>query len=352
MELFVSNNNDMLKQAVLAIREHGIESDPGNSQINTDGTRFIDGVTITVRNPHDRWLSVEGRNSSAIAAIGETFWVLSGRDDIRFLSRVLPRAANFSDDGKTWRGAYGPRLYRHGQLDSVIDRLRANPNSRQAYLTIYDPALDTNQGIASLREDGQAITKDMICNLALLFSITNNHLNLTVINRSQDVLWGMSSINFIEFSILQEIVARTLGVKVGVYKLFSNNLHYYNNEVSQKQLSKINGYTSVHRTDMFVSSLIEFEGVTKQNHIRNLFLGVLTLCDSGESFDKVAAHLAQYGADKGDNLLMQMSYCLWCKLNDYKINLNLIQDHGLNAALRHSPIDRKLLDPIYMEGAV
>lgn len=351
MELFVSNNNDMLKQAVLAIREHGIESDPGNSQINTDGTRFIDGVTITVRDPRDRWLSVEGRNSSAIAAIGETFWVLSGRSDIGFLSRVLPRAANFSDDGKTWRGAYGPRLYRHGQLDSVIDRLRANPNSRQAYLTIYDPALDTNQGIASLREDGQPVTKDMICNLALLFSITNNHLNLTVINRSQDVLWGMSSINFIEFSILQEIVARTLGVNVGVYKLFSNNLHYYNNEVSQNQLSKINEHTSVYHTGS-VFSLIEFEGVTNQMGIHGLFSGVTYLCEVGESFDKVAAHLAQYGADKADNLLMQMSYCLWCKLNDHKINLNLIQDHGLNTALQHSPVDRKLLDPAYMEGAV
>lgn len=351
MELFVSNNNDMLKQAVLAIREHGIESDPGNSEINTDGTRFIDGVTITVRNPRDRWLSVEGRNSSAISAIGETFWVLSGRSDIRFLSRVLPRAANFSDDGETWRGAYGPRLYRHGQLDSVIDRLRKNPNSRQAYLTIYDPSLDTDQNIAANREDGQPITKDMICNLALLFNITNNHLNMTVINRSQDVLWGMSSINFIEFSILQEIIARVLGVEVGVYRLFSNNIHYYNNEVSQKQLSKINEHTSVHHTGS-VFSLIEFTNVTKQNTIQDLFVGVVHLCETGQPFDKVAAYLAQYGADKGDNLLMQMSYCLWCKLNDYKINLNLIHDHGLNAALQHSPVDRKLLDPIYMEGAV
>lgn len=351
MEIFALNNNDMLKKAVLAIREHGYESNPGNSEINTDGTRFIDGVTITVRDPRDRWLSVEGRNSSAISAIGETFWVLAGRNDLKFLSRVLKRAPNFSDDGVTWRGAYGPRLYANGQLDSVINRLRKNPNTRQAYLTIYDPALDSDEGLAAHRPDGQSVTKDMICNIALLFSITYNRLNLTVINRSQDVLWGMSSINFIEFSILQEVVAKVLGVEVGVYKLFSNNIHYYNNEDSKKQLSRINEDTSVHHTGS-VFSFIDFRDVNNQSDIKDLFQGALGLCDIGVSFDNVLEHLKKYGADAADGLVAQMTYCLWCKLNNELINLNLISDHGLNTALQHSPVDRKLLDPKFMEGAV
>ncbi len=339
MEIFALNNNDMLKKAVLAIREHGIESDPGNAEINTDGTRFIDGVTITVADPRDRWLSVEGRNSSALAAIGETFWVLSGRNDIRFLSRVLPRAVNFSDDGVTWRGAYGPRLYNYGQLDSVINRLRNNPNTRQAYLTIYDPALDSDESLAAHSETGEAKTKDMICNLALLFSITEERLNITVINRSQDVLWGMSSINFIEFSILQEVLAKVLNVEVGNYKLFSNNLHYYNNEVSRKQLGNITNKT---RTSTGVyNSLLEFssEKVKCQENIQNLFLGVLHRCDIGSEFGKIREHLKDYNADTG--LMMDMSYCLWCRLNDTKIDKRRIADDGLRNALLQSPVDRK-----------
>ncbi|QVW27122.1 hypothetical protein [Escherichia phage YX22] len=348
MEIKAINNNDMLKQAVLAIREFGIESDPGNAEINTDSTRFLDGVTITVSDIRDRWLSVEGRNSSAIAAIGETFWVLSGRNDIKFLSRVLPRAANFSDDGVTWRAAYGPRLYAHGQLDSVINRLRKNPNTRQAYLTIYDPALDSDAGLAKFSESGEAKTKDMVCNLALLFAIVEGRLNLTVINRSQDVLWGMSSINFIEFSILQEVIARVLDVDVGQYKLFSNNLHYYNNEVSQKQLGKITKDTKVEAG--FINSMIHFTNVTNQNHIRNLFTGVLHHCDIGSPWETVVAHLKEYDADRG--LIVQMAYCLHCKLNEKLINLDLIQDHGLNTALTHSPVDRKIIDPKFLEGVV
>lgn len=340
MEIKAINNNDMLKQAVLAIREHGIESDPGNAEINTDGTRFLDGVTITVSDIRDRWLSVEGRNSSAISAIGETFWVLSGRNDLKFLSRVLPRAANFSDDGFTWRAAYGPRLYAHGQLDSVINRLRKNPNTRQAYLTIYDPALDSDEGLARTSETGEAKTKDMVCNLALLFAIVEGRLNLTVINRSQDVLWGMSSINFIEFSILQEVIAGVLGVDVGQYKLFSNNLHYYNNEVSQKQLGKINEDTDVLWGR--VKSVLCFEGVTNQNHIRSMFSEVLKACETGKSWDSVIGILEKYKAERG--LMMQMSYCLWCRLNGVLINPMYIGDDGLFDALKLSPVDKKYVD--------
>ncbi|MCI2235091.1 thymidylate synthase [Escherichia coli] len=340
MEIKAINNNDMLKQAVLAIREHGIESDPGNAEINTDGTRFLDGVTITVSDIRDRWLSVEGRNSSAIAAIGETFWVLSGRNDLKFLSRVLPRAANFSDDGFTWRAAYGPRLYAHGQLDSVINRLRKNPNTRQAYLTIYDPALDSDAGLAKFSESGEAKTKDMVCNLALLFAIVEGRLNLTVINRSQDVLWGMSSINFIEFSILQEVIAGALGVGVGQYKLFSNNLHYYNNEVSQKQLGKITKDTEVVKGG--VKSVLCFEGVTNQNHIRLLFSEVLEACETGKSWASVIGILEKYKAERG--LMMQMSYCLWCRLNGVLINPMYIGDDGLFDALKLSSVDKKYVD--------
>ena len=158
----------------------------------------------------------------------------------------------------------------------------------------------------------------------------------------------MSSINFIEFSILQEVIARVLDVDVGQYKLFSNNLHYYNNEVSQKQLGKITKDTKVEAG--FINSMIHFTNVTNQNHIRNLFTGVLHHCDIGSPWETVVAHLKEYDADRG--LIVQMAYCLHCKLNEKLINLDLIQDHGLNIALTHSPVDRKIVDPKFLEGVV
>src|SRR2546423_1477921 len=82
-----------------------------------------DGVAITVRGletkelrnritaiarPLERCLFLPGRGNNVFAQIAETFWVISGRNDLPWLTRYLPKAPDFSDDeGMTWRGAYG-----------------------------------------------------------------------------------------------------------------------------------------------------------------------------------------------------------------------------------------------------
>lgn len=352
MEIFAQNNNDLFKQAVLAIRQSGHESDSANSEVNQDGTRYINGVFVAnVTYPRDRWLSITGRNSSAISAIGETFWVLACRNDLEFLSRILPRAINFSDDGKTWRAAYGPRLFNHYQLDSVINRLRNNPNTRQAYLTIYDPALDSDIG---LEKYVGGRTKDMVCNFALLFDIKAGELNLTVMNRSQDVLWGMSSINFIEFTILQEVVARILGVRVGVYRLVSNNLHYYNNEVSQKQLTQVTEDTQLlvdtnpapilFNTPEQQSDDPNTQDVSNQYTMGKMFGEILGSIEKGNSWLETESVLHHWGAAGG--LIRDMAYVLHCRLNNELINLTNISDVGLARSIAMSKVDQKHIDAV------
>lgn len=102
-------------------------------------------VGITLTEPLRREITVDLRKANIAAQIAETMWVLSGSNDIGWLSHYLPRAAEFSDDGKTWRAGYGPRLRHwpaadHGepidQFRTVLDVLRASPGSRQAVMTI------------------------------------------------------------------------------------------------------------------------------------------------------------------------------------------------------------------------
>ena len=54
-----------------------------------------------------------------------------------------------------------------------------------------------------------------------------DYLDMTVINRSNDLVWGMLGANVVHFSFLQEYMAENLGVGVGVYNQMSNNLHIY-----------------------------------------------------------------------------------------------------------------------------
>lgn len=189
-------------------------------------------VLSVIANPQRRVLNVPFRNNSLPAVCAETLWVLAGRNDIEWLSFYLPRAKDFSDDGKTWRAAYGPRLRGFydkdngddilrfaDQLDSVVRELTKEPNSRRAVISIYDPVEDP---VALIKG-----TKDFPCTQSLSFMVRNGKLDLTVFIRSNDLVWGWSGVNVFEFTVLQELVASMIGVPIGQYYHISNNLHVY-----------------------------------------------------------------------------------------------------------------------------
>ena len=174
---------------------------------------------VVIHNPVFREILTPGRKADVFAQIAETCWVLSGRDDIRWLAEYLPRAPDFSDDGFTWSGAYGPRIRDMrgvDQLAYVVDTLRADPMSRQAVVQIYDAMRDTMPDL-----------KDRPCNTQLQFFSRLGQLHLTVTVRSNDLMWGWSGINAFEWSTMQEIVARMLGIDVGTLTFNIGSLHLY-----------------------------------------------------------------------------------------------------------------------------
>lgn len=65
------------------------------------------------------------------------------------------------------------------------------------------------------------------CNTHAYFAIQDGELDMTVCNRSNDMIWGMLGANVVHFSFLLEYMAACIGVKVGVYNHFTNNLHVY-----------------------------------------------------------------------------------------------------------------------------
>src|SRR6185369_16207852 len=73
-------------------------------------TKELAFTGITLLKPEQREIMLPGRKHNVAAQIAETMWVLAGRNDIEWLSHYLPRAKDYSDDGKIWRAGYGPRL--------------------------------------------------------------------------------------------------------------------------------------------------------------------------------------------------------------------------------------------------
>src|SRR6185437_6210665 len=87
--------------------------DQGSNVVVRDrATRELVGRLTTIERPLERYLFLPKRHNDVFAQFAETMWVLAGRDDVAWLARYLPRASDYSDDGYTWHGAYGPRLRR------------------------------------------------------------------------------------------------------------------------------------------------------------------------------------------------------------------------------------------------
>ena len=184
-------------------------------------------VTTTLMRPRERIQLYPGRKANPFAAIAETLWVLAGRSDVEWLLFYLPRALDFSDDGKVWRGGYGPRLrrwvgsgptgpnYETDQVESVVRELRAHPQSRRAVISLWDP------------DEDYVDSKDIPCNNWLSFTLRNGKLHLAVAARSNDAWWGWSGINVFEWSVLQECVAFWLSAEVGQLTTFASSFHLY-----------------------------------------------------------------------------------------------------------------------------
>lgn len=188
-------------------------------KVRGKGTKELLARTVALSSPRERLITVPGRRNDVFATIAEVMWVLAGRDDVEFLRRYLHRAPDFSDDGLVWRAAYGPRLRDWqgvDQVDEVRKLLLHDPESRRAVAALFDPARDF------LRD-----TQDVPCNNWLHFLRRDGRLDMNIVVRSNDVLWGFSGINTFEWSVLHEMMAFWLGLSVGTATFFISSLHIY-----------------------------------------------------------------------------------------------------------------------------
>lgn len=244
MRYFKFNN---LNEATITLCRNLIENGDRIPSRNGDTLEIIN-PTIEFTDPRNRHLYLKGRTSNIYASIIETIWVLAGKSELEpLMNLALPRAKNYSDDGVTWRGSYGPRLYKNGSLDHIIQMfLKDGINTRRACLSIWHPDLDT---ISSINDQGYPDSKDYPCNNFIYFWIRDYKLNMKVTLRSNDVLFGLSAINVFEWTTLMECVYRMLintgkfgGLNLGSYFHNPISLHLYDETSKQayELLSKEN----------------------------------------------------------------------------------------------------------------
>lgn len=177
----------------------------------------IFGVMLELTNPRARLSRTETRGKT-FSALGELLWYLSRSNTLEYISYFIPRYKTYSDDGETIYGGYGPRLFNmrgeYNQFESTIKLLKSKPNTRQAVIQLFDV------------EDLLIKHKDIPCTCTLQFLLRDGKLNMITSMRSNDAYLGLPHDIFC-FTMLQEIVARSIGVEIGVYKHVVASLHLY-----------------------------------------------------------------------------------------------------------------------------
>jgi len=180
-------------------------------------------IIVSYSNPTSRVLLYPERDANPFFHLFEAVWMLAGSNRLAPLLWYNKRMVEFSDDKEVLTGsAYGYRWtkhFQHDQLTSLIMHLTEKPNTRRAVLAMWDPFLDMHNVDNSL---------DVPCNTHIYFRRdSQNRLEMTVCNRSNDLIWGMLGSNYVTFSVLQEAVAGICGLKPGCYHHMTNNLHVY-----------------------------------------------------------------------------------------------------------------------------
>lgn len=236
MHVRARNVNDAFSMALTSLIGH---HDERNSRVGpiiaAPGPCFIE-----YERPMERVLFSPTRNANPVFHLLESLWMLAGRNDLKFPATIIKSMKNFSDDGKVLWGAYGFRwrqFFGYDQIDWIVDELKANPDSRRCVMSMWN-AMDLAEHDATTghipdaayRPDLYVAThggKDVPCNTHIYFDCRGGKLNMTVCNRSNDLVWGCFGANVVHMSILQEYMALAIGIPLGVYRQFTNDLHVY-----------------------------------------------------------------------------------------------------------------------------
>jgi thymidylate synthase len=136
------------------------------------------------------------------------------------LAYYAPRWRAFTEDGRTVHGScYGQRIFGRGpagssRWDALLSLLREDPASRRAVIDL------SGEGTLS------PTAVDVSCTSTIQVLVRNGLIHLIVQMRSNDAVWGLPYDVFL-FTMIQEMLACTLGLEVGTYIHGTGSLHLY-----------------------------------------------------------------------------------------------------------------------------
>jgi thymidylate synthase len=190
--------------------------------IDFDNTKALFNCGFYIQNPLDNHITHKQRDWKLEYAEAEWQWYLSGDRNIKKLGelygKIPPIWEKMADSDGNVMSNYGWQWQRNNQIDYVVGKLREQPKTRHAAISIYDA------------KEFEQYRKDTPCTYAIQFTILNDKLNMSVYMRSNDIWYGFCNDQY-QFSMLQKMIADRLSIDVGWYYHHAHNMHLYNDKL-------------------------------------------------------------------------------------------------------------------------
>jgi len=186
------------------------------------GTKALFNVGFYITDSQDNKIINKERNWKLDYAEAEWQWYLTGDPKVSTLGDIYGKVPEIwkrmADNSGKVNSNYGYQWERNNQLSYIVSMLKANPDTRQATISIYD-----GKEIDNYKHDTP-------CTYAVQFTIVHNRLDMCVTMRSNDLWYGFCNDQY-QFSKLQEMVSKQLKIETGVYYHFAHNMHLYNDKI-------------------------------------------------------------------------------------------------------------------------
>lgn len=217
--------DDLMNESLAALFDHGEHIEPSRGP-----ARELRGMRLELTNPRVR-LSRSHARGKPFSCLGELAWYLAGSADAAFIEFYVKKYRDEAEADGSVHAAYGTRLFaEQRRMMTAIDILSSKRDSRRAVVPLLDAA------------DLVRSTRHVPCTSTLQFFLRGGEVDLVVSMRSNDAYLGLPHDVF-AFTMLQEMVARSVSAELGTYIHVAGSLHLYDEheEAARRFLSE--GFT-------------------------------------------------------------------------------------------------------------
>ena len=256
---------------------------------------------------------LKNRNINPFFALTEFAWMIRGLNTVKPLKYFISHYDDFSDDKVTLNGAYGYRLCRAfgiNQIEAAIEMLKNSKNTRRVVLNMWS--------VTDLNKD----SNDIPCNTSIYLKIHNGCLDITVLNRSNDLYLGVPYDAFL-FYCLQKYICIEIGCKMGMHRHYTDSLHLYKNDFFA--VDRILESNDVVAFDKLINLLPKFN-INKFISDKKTHLAITEL-DFSSIQDKDLYNLFSRYRNKADDIVkfipqndLGFLIYMWCNRKEKKTN--------------------------------